>query len=130
MRTAAFDALRLHPHPEAVELGQVLAHAFAGQPSSANFVVAPLPSRGGAELAAALREQGILVRPVDTPDDVREADRGHFGDPDDRLVSRQSSRCLHWLVGGDPQVDGEIPFTVGKDGGFSRAARAGPGRWR
>lgn len=29
---------------------------------------------------------------------------------------KPGSYKLHWLVGGSPQFDGEIPFTVGNDG--------------
>jgi histidinol-phosphate aminotransferase len=64
------------------------ALGFSVLPSAANFVFARHPERGGADLAAALRQRAILVRRFDAP---RIADhlRISVGTPDqtDRLLS-------------------------------------------
>ncbi len=46
------------------ELSQL---GFEVLPSAANFIFARHPARGGAKLASALREQGVLVRHFDKP---------------------------------------------------------------
>ena len=40
---------------------------FVVLPSSANFVFARHPARGGAEFATALRRRGVMVRHFDNP---------------------------------------------------------------
>jgi histidinol-phosphate aminotransferase len=46
---------------------ELIKLGFAVLPSSANFVFAGHPARGGSELAAALREHAVLVRHFSTP---------------------------------------------------------------
>jgi len=46
---------------------QLIKLGFAVLPSSANFVFALHPTRGGAELAAGLREHAVLVRHFSAP---------------------------------------------------------------
>jgi histidinol-phosphate aminotransferase len=73
---------------------------FAVLPSSANFVFARHPARGGAEFAAALREHAVLVRhfnkprmapylriTVGTGDDTRRLNRGGRGYPGGGIVA-------------------------------------------
>jgi histidinol-phosphate aminotransferase len=47
--------------------GHLSQLGFEVLPSAANFVFARHPARSGAALAAALREQGVLVRHFDKP---------------------------------------------------------------
>ena len=46
---------------------ELISLGFAVLPSSANFVFARHPARGGPEFAAALREHAVLVRHFNKP---------------------------------------------------------------
>jgi histidinol-phosphate aminotransferase len=46
---------------------ELIRFGFAVLPSSANFVLASHPAKGGSEFAAALREHAILVRHFNKP---------------------------------------------------------------
>jgi histidinol-phosphate aminotransferase len=46
---------------------ELMGLGFVVLPSSANFVFARHPARGGLEFAAALRERGVLVRHFNKP---------------------------------------------------------------
>jgi histidinol-phosphate aminotransferase len=46
---------------------ELIKLGFVVLPSSANFVFARHPARGGPELAATLREHGVLVRHFNRP---------------------------------------------------------------
>lgn len=70
-----------------IEERETLRHALEGLgfqvlPSAANFLFCRHPGRAGADLAAALREQGIIVRHFGKPERIRDHLRITVGRPD------------------------------------------------